>query len=98
MTDCATEKRFLKTIINDFKKLLVFHPPEYFGGVLHGQEVYYGEAKSTETVTLSKLGTMMLYYYLVHKEPCPENPTTEQQIRINEIWTAMKMPENVVPV
>jgi hypothetical protein len=98
MTDCASEKRFLKNIINDFKKLLVFNPPGYFGGALHSQEIYSAEAAASETVTLSKLGTMMLYYYLVNKEAFPENPTTEQQIRINEIWTAMNMPENVVPV
>jgi hypothetical protein len=98
MTDCDYEKNFLRTVIDDFKKLLVFNPPGYFGGALHSQEIYNAEATASETVTLSKLGTMMLYYYLVNKEPCPENPTTEQQIKINEIWTAMNMPENVVPV
>ena len=38
------------------------------------------------------------YYYLVYNERYPKEPTIEQQRRINEIWIAMKMPENVVPV
>jgi hypothetical protein len=98
MTDCAFEKNFLKTMIRDFKQLLLFNPPGKFGGELHSQEVYQGSAQGSENVTLSKLGTMMLYYYLVYKEPCPESPTPEQQAKINEVWIAMNMPENVVPL
>ena len=85
-------------MIRDFKTLLLFNPPGKFGGELHSQEVYKAEAKTTERVTLSPLGTMMMYYYLLHKKPYPKNPTTEEKIRTNEIWIAMKMPENVVPV
>lgn len=85
-------------MIRDFKRLLIFNPPGNFGGELHSQEVYDASAQGSENITLNTLGTMMLYYYLLHKEPCPENPTPEQQSRINEIWVAMNIPENVVPL
>jgi hypothetical protein len=98
MTDCAFEKNFLKTMIRDFKKLLIFNPPGKFGGELYSQEIYDASAQGSENVTLNTLGTMMVYYYLLHKEPCPEKPTSEQQSRINEIWVAMNIPENVVPL
>ena len=40
----------------------------------------------------------MYYYWLAYKEPFPKTPDNIQQQRINEIWLAMNMPENVVPI
>lgn len=95
--DLVFEKNFLKTVIEDFKKLLVFHDKGFYGA-LHSQKTYAASVSGAEKVTLTKTGTMMYYYYLVYNERYPKEPTIEQQKQINEIWIAMKMPENVVPV
>lgn len=95
--DLVFEKDFLKTIIYDFKKLLAFRDEGLYSN-LHFQETYEANVRAGEVYTLSKTGTMMYYYYLVYNERYPKEPTIEQQRRINEIWIAMKMPENVVPV
>ena len=94
---CIFEKNFLKTVIEDFKKLLVFHDKGFYGA-LHSRKTYDASVSGAEKVTLSKTGTMMYYYYLLYKEPCPKEPNIIQQRQINEIWIAMGMPENVVPV
>ena len=95
--DLVFEKDFLKTIIYDFKKLLAFRDEGLYSD-LHSQKTYAASVSGVEKITLSKTGTMMYYYYLVYNERYPKEPTIEQQRRINEIWIAMKMPENVVPV
>ena len=51
-----------------------------------------------EKVKLSIIGTMMYYYWLAYKEPFPKTPNNTEQQRINEIWLAMNIPENVVPI
>lgn len=96
--DLAFEKDFLKTMITDFKKLLVFQDEGFFGS-LHFQQTYSTPVTGGEINTLSVVGLMMYYYYKVYNEQCPTvNITPVQQQRINELWLAMDMPEKVVPV
>lgn len=96
--DLEFEKDFLKTMIIDFKKLLVFQDKGYFGA-LHFQQAFKTDVSGGEIITLSEVGLMMYYYRAVYNEQCPSvNITTFQQERINEIWLAMEMPEKVVPV
>ena len=92
---CKFEKNFIKTTIDDFIKLLAFHDSGLFG-MLYSQKTYDASASGVETVSLSRVGTMMYYYYLIYKEPCPKEPNIIDQERINEIWEAMNNPENVV--
>jgi hypothetical protein len=76
----------------------VFQPLGYFGS-LHYQETYKANATGGEIITLSDVGRMMYYYYVVYNQQCPTVAiTSEQQERINTIWKAMGMPEKVVPV
>lgn len=91
------ERSFLKTMIDDFKQLLLYKDKGYFDNIQYSIE-YQAKAAVTERVKLSKTGTMMYYYWLAYKEPFPKSPDNIQQQRINEIWLAMNMPENVVPV
>ena len=91
------ERSFLKTMIDDFKQLLLYKDKGYFDNTQYSIE-YQAKAAVTERVKLSKTGTMMYYYWLAYKEPFPKTPDNIQQQRINEIWLAMNMPENVVPV
>ena len=93
----AFERSFLKTMIDDFKQLLLYKDKGYFDNTQYSIE-YQAKAAVTERVKLSKTGTMMYYYWLAYKEPFPKTPDNIQQQRINEIWLAMNMPENVVPV
>jgi len=96
--DLTYEKDFLKTMIIDFKKLLVFHAEGLYGRA-YLQQTYTSVPKQVERTTLSKYGTMMYYYFAVYDEQCPTVAITPpQQERINTIWKAMGMPENVVPV
>lgn len=96
--DLTFEKDFLKTMILDFKKLLVFQDEGYFGS-LHYQQTFKADVKGGEINTLSDVGLMMYYYYIVYNEQCPSiNITLPQQKKINEIWIAMDKPEKVVPV
>jgi hypothetical protein len=96
--DLTFEKNFLKTMIIDFKKLLVFQDEGLFGS-LHFQQNYNTTVKGGEITKLSVEGLMMYYYYAVYNEQCPTvNITPPQQQKINEIWKAMEMPEKVVPV
>ena len=91
------ERDFLKEIINDFKKVLVFLDAGIFGKLFF-QHAYKADVNKTETIKLNVFGTMAFLYILKYKEAFPLNATIEQQRRINEIWIAMKMPDNVVPV
>lgn len=93
----AFERSFLKTMIDDFKQLLLYKDKGYFDNIQYHLE-YQAKAAITEKVKLSKTGTMMYYYWLAYKEPFPKTPDNIQQQRINEIWLAMNMPENVVPI
>jgi hypothetical protein len=95
--DLEFEKDFLKTIIIDFKKCIAFLDDGLFGKLFF-QEQYKAEAKQEQKTTLNVLGTMAFLYILKYKERYPILATVEQQQRINEIWLAMEMPENVVPV
>jgi hypothetical protein len=96
--DLTFEKDFLKTMIIDFKKLLVFQDQGFFGS-LHFQQTLKSDVKGGEIITLSHVGLMMYYYFAVYNEKCPTVAiTSEQQRKINEIWMAMEMPEKVVPV
>lgn len=94
---CAFEKKFLKTIISDFRQLLMYKDKDYFDNIQYSYE-YKAKATVVETVKLSKIGTMMYIYWMAYKERVPECPNTIEQTRINEIWLAMNMPENVIPV
>lgn len=95
--DLVFEKNFLKTIIDDFKKCIVFLDPGIYGKLFF-QHAYKAEAKQTQTATLNVFGTMAFLYILKYKESFPLLATVEQQQRINEIWIVMNLPENVVPV
>jgi len=91
------ERSFLKTMIYDFKQLLLYKDKGYFDNIQYSLE-YQAKAAVTEKVKLSKTGTMMYYYWLAYKEPFPKTPDNIQKSRINKIWLAMNMPENVVPI
>ena len=91
------ERDFLKEIIDDFKRVLVFLDAGIFGKLFF-QHAYKATVDQTQTIKLNVFGTMAFLYILKYKEEFPLNATTEQQQRINEIWIIMKMPENVVPV
>ena len=91
------EISFLKTMIDDFKQLLLYKDKGYFDNIQYSLE-FQAKAAATEKVKLSKTGTMMYYYWLAYKEPFPKTPSNIQQQRINEIWLAMNIPENVVPI
>jgi hypothetical protein len=93
---CAFEKKFLKTIISNFKQLLMYKDKGYFDNIQYSFE-YKAKASAVEKVKLSKVGTMMYIYSMAYKEPFPECPNTIEQTRINEIWLAMNMPENIIP-
>jgi hypothetical protein len=93
----AFEKNFLTIMIDDFKQLLMYKDKGYFDNVQYSLD-FQAKAKATEKLKLSKTGTMMYYYWLAYKEPFPKTPDNTQQQRINEIWLAMNMPENVVPI
>jgi hypothetical protein len=96
--DLTFEKDFLKTMIIDFKKLLVFQDQGFFGS-LHFQQTHKVDVSGGEIITLSDVGLMMYYYFAVYNEQCPTvDITPPQQRKINEIWMAMEMPEKVVPV
>ena len=95
--DLKFEKKFLKEIISDFKKVLVFLDTGIFGKLFF-QQAYKASVNQIQNIKLNVFGTVAFLYILKYKESFPLNATTEQQKKINEIWIAMKMPENVVPV
>jgi hypothetical protein len=95
--DYAFEIKFLKDIINGFKRILPFLDPGIFGK-LKFNHVFKSSASATETHLLNLNGKMNLIYIIAFKEAFPTSPTPAQQRNINEVWIAMGYPENVINV
>ena len=91
------EVNFLKTIIVDFKKLLIFCKNGMFGEI-HSQNVWTENISQAEELKLTTIGTMYYLYFKVFGEVASINPTPAQQRNINEVWIAMGYPENVINV
>jgi hypothetical protein len=91
--DCCSvevERNFLVEIITGLQKLVAFVPGTHFGGSLKVQKMFDDKAEKTETAILNLKGTVALLYVLGYKEPWPEYPTPEQQIRIDEIYEMLE--------
>ena len=95
--DYAFELNFLKTMITNFKRILVFLKPGMFGE-LRAQNVWTESISQAEEFKFTQLGTMYYLYFKVFGEIVSLSPTPEQQRNINEVWIAMGYPENVINV
>jgi hypothetical protein len=95
--DLAYEKHFLKTIIADFQQILTFLRPGIFGQ-MHSQRVWFETVKQVESYQLTEIGTMYYIYYKMFGEAASTTPTYQQQRNINQVWLAMKLPQNVIDV
>ena len=95
--DLAFEKHFLKTMVADFQQILVFLRPGIFGQ-LHSQSIMIETVKQVEGYHLTQLGTMYYIYFKMFGEVASTTPTYQQQRNINQVWLAMKLPQNVIDV
>jgi hypothetical protein len=96
--DPDDECAFIVDIIDSINKLLPFIPGDNYGDKMFSNLRYDLEAKQTKTSTLTLEGTMMVYYYLVHNQVYPTNPTRVEIARINEIWQAMGYSQNIIRI
>ena len=95
--DLAFEKNFLRTMVADFQQILVFLRPGMFGQ-MHSQRVWQETVKQVEGYHLTQLGTMYYIYFKMFGEAASTTPTYQQQRNINQVWLAMKLPQNVIDV
>lgn len=88
--------KFLYTIIDNFKKLLMTVPFGKFGGSLYSTLDFKGTALKAENVLLSLDGLISYLYFKAYDTPFPKNPTKLDIQKLYTVYDALKLPRPVI--
>jgi hypothetical protein len=87
--DVAFEKKFLKTMVQDFNKILIFVSGQFYGKYHAYQLVQEANIATTMTFKLDKKGTAFLIFNKIYSKFPSNPPTYEEQILINKILESL---------
>lgn len=90
--------KFLYTIMDNFKKLLLTVPFGNYGGSLYSTLQFKGSAIKAENVLLSIDGLIAYLYFKAFDSPFPKNPTQEEINKLYSVYDALKISRPVITI